>query len=333
MARGRRYRPGTSKIVFLLVVAVCGYFILSSVQEKYGYDFGLPSFSLPGPEELLGELETPPAKEKPASSPLTLREDLEVHFLDVGQAESILILAPEKTVLIDAGENDQGDLVVRYLKEQGVSSIDLLIGTHPHSDHIGGMDVVLSKMPVETVILPMLPDELIPSTVTFTDLLKAIDEAGLEITPALPGDRYDLGGGALLAILGPLQDYDNLNSMSVVSRISFGSTSFLFTGDMEKDAERDLVKQEVPLASTVLSVGHHGSKTSSRQDFLEAVQPKLAVISCGLDNSYGHPHREVMERLDALGIRVLRTDLDGTVVLTSDGKTIEMEVAQNKIAA
>jgi len=333
MARGRRYRSRTGGIVFLLVAAVCSVFILYSVQEKYGYDFGLPDLSLPGVEDLLGELEVPPPEEKPASSPVTLRKDLEVHFLDVGQAESILILAPAKTVLIDAGENDQGDMVVRYLKQQGVSSIDLLIGTHPHSDHIGGMDVVLNKLPVEAVILPELPDDLIPTTVTFTDLLEAIDQAGLEITPAVPGDQYDLGGGAQLTILGPLEDYDDLNSMSVVSRLSFGSTSFLFTGDMEQDAEKDLLKQGVPLVSTVLNVGHHGSKTSSHQAFLEAVQPKVAVISCGLDNSYGHPHREVLERLDALNVRVLRTDLDGAVVLTSDGKNIEIKVAQNRIAA
>ena len=332
MARFRRYRSGSGRVVFLLVLAVCGFFILSSMQDKYGYDFGLPSLSLPGMEELLDELEAP-SPDRPASSQVVERADLKVHFLDVGQAESILILAPEKTVLIDAGENDQGDLVVRYLKEQGVSSIDLLIGTHPHSDHIGGMDIVLNKMPVETVILPILPDDLIPTTVTFTDLLKAIDRAGLEITPALPGDVYDLGGGAGLTLLGPVRDYDNLNNMSVVARLSFGSTSFLFTGDMEKEAEQDLVEQGAPLASTVLSAGHHGSQTSSRKAFLEAVNPKLAVISCGLDNSYGHPHREVMERLDALGIRVLRTDLDGAVVLASDGENIEIQVAQNRIAA
>jgi len=328
MAKSNKFRRNkrTGLIVALLAVIICGFCVLCSVQEKHGYDFGLPTFSLSSPigwlESFFGSFGDGGAL--PVSG--QARDTLEVHQIDVGQADCVLIIGPEKTVLIDAGENGQGDQVVRYLKKQGITCIDILIGTHPHSDHIGGMDAVIRSLDVGEVLLPPIPDYIFPTTRAFTDFLTAIDDKGLGVTTALPGDSYNLGGGATLSILGPLREYADLNNQSVIARVVYGNTSFLFTGDALKDAERDLLEKAHTLRSDVLSLAHHGSNTSTNKDFLQAVSPSIALISCGMDNNYGHPHREVIERLRETGARILRTDQNGTIVLISDGESIGVEV-------
>lgn len=262
--------------------------------------------------------------------------EVSVHFIDVGQGDSALILTPDAAVLIDGGETDAGPVVLDYLKALGVEKLSLVIGTHPHSDHIGGLSTVLEELPADKVIVPRVPDELTPTTSSYERLLDAVEGQNLRLTPAKAGDRYAVGDGAL-EILAPVQgaSYDGLNDYSVVCRFTYGGRSFLFTGDAEKPVERDLLAEGTSLASDVLKVGHHGSNTSSTKDFLAAVSPEYAVVSCGTDNRYGHPHKEVMARLSDAGVTVLRTDLGGSIVFSLDesGMHVQMEKGGDDRAA
>ncbi len=259
---------------------------------------------------------------------------LEIHVIDVGQGESIFVRTQEKTVLIDAGENNKGEVVERYLKSQGVTSLDLVIGTHPHSDHIGGMDYVVDHFPVKRIIMPPLKESQVPTTKTYTDLLQSIANAGLEITLSHPGDEYSLGGGAVLKILGPVGEFSDLNNLSVVSKITFGEHAFLFNGDSSKEAEAALLTQKgLDPSADVLFVGHHGSYTSTSQPYLDAVDPSYASISVGADNDYGHPHQETIQKLEKLGIPYYRTDLCGNIVFISDGSSISVSTQKGGQAA
>ena len=223
---------------------------------------------------------------------------VQVHFIDVGQGDSTLIQAEGKNILIDAGENNMGSTVVAYLKQHQVESIDLLIGTHPHSDHIGGLDDVIRAFPIETIVMPALSGDNIPTTKTYTEVLEAVAEQGGTITPAEPGLTFTFGAGSL-TILGPVQEYQNLNSDSVISRFCYQDVSFLITGDAESEAEKDLLEatEVSQLKSTVLRVAHHGSNTSNTASFLNAIGAQVYIISVGEGNSYGHPQAEVLERL------------------------------------
>ncbi len=247
-------------------------------------------------------------------------ETAEVHFIDVGQGDSMLIQCGGKNILIDAGENDKGTVVNAYLDKLGIETLDLVIGTHPHSDHIGGLDVVLDAHPVERVILPVLPESMTPTTRTYEDLLKSIQAQGLKITAAKPGKSYSFGTGTL-EILGPVKDsYEDLNDFSVVCRFTFGEWSFLFTGDMETDAEADLLDAGTDVSARVLKLGHHGSSTSTSQAFLDAVDPEVCVMEVGEGNSYNHPHRETVQKMDEGGYAVYRTDQNGSIVFVTDGE-------------
>lgn len=247
----------------------------------------------------------------------------EVHFLDTGQSDCTLILTGEKTVLIDAGTSDRGGSIVEYLEDQGVRTVDLLIATHPHADHIGSMADVLRNFEVKEFLMPDIPDEYQPTTRGWEKLLIAADEEGCAVTPADPGQEYLLGGGCVLTVLGPVKDYgDDYNNWSVVTRLVCGDVSFLFTGDAEKKAENDILSTGAALDSDVLKVGHHGSATSSGEDFMAAVSPEYAAVLCGAGNDYGHPHRDTTDLLARMGAEIYRTDLDGAIVMKTDGKTV-----------
>ena len=251
---------------------------------------------------------------------------LKVHFIDVGQGDSILAEADGHFLLIDAGENDQGETVVSYLKQAGVHKLDYVIGTHPHSDHIGGLDDVLNAFPAETLILP--PKE--HTTKTFEDVLDAAAAQNLKLTKPVPGTSYPLGD-AQFTILSPLKDYgDDLNNWSVGIRLVFNDTSFIMCGDAEELAETDMVNSGEVLSADVLKAGHHGSSTSSCEAFLKKVSPPWAVIQCGKDNSYGHPHRETLEKLQKNGIQILRTDQLGTIIASSDGSSVPWSSSSGK---
>lgn len=243
---------------------------------------------------------------------------LAVHFIDVGQGDSILAESNGHYMLIDAGENDQAGTVISYLKAQGVTKLDYVIGTHPHSDHIGGLDKVIDTFPVDKVILPPVEH----TTKTFEDVLDSIASRGLKITKPTPGDSYDLGD-ASFTILSPVKDYgSDLNNWSVGVRLTYGDNSFVMCGDAENQAEEDIIKNGAVLKADVLKAGHHGSSTSTSDAFLKKVSPSWVVIQCGKGNSYGHPHKETMEKLKKAGCQVLRTDEEGTITAFSDGKTI-----------
>lgn len=245
---------------------------------------------------------------------------LEVHFIDVGQADSILIKGSKEAMLIDAGNNEDGELVVNYIKEQKISKLDYVIGTHPHEDHIGGLDDVIDSFQIGKIIMP----NAINSTKTFEDVLDSIDKKGLTITQPKVGDKYTLNDAQFI-ILGPNGDnYTSLNDYSVVIKLISGSNTFLFTGDAEALAEKEMLTNNRDLLkANVLKIGHHGSVTSTSQEFLDAVNPSVAVISSETGNSYGHPHKEIIDRLNEKKIDILRTDSEGTIVMKSDGKKIE----------
>lgn len=242
--------------------------------------------------------------------------DCSVHFIDVGQGDCSLILSDGAAILIDAGENDKGGIVLDYLKKLGITKLDLVIGTHPHSDHIGGLDTVIEGIPVEKVLLPRIPDEIVPTTRTYTDLLAAVADKGLKVTAAKPGDSYTFGVGKL-TILGPNRTYDNLNNMSVVCRFDYGIHGFLFTGDMETAAESDVLEQwSDELPAEVLKVGHHGSTTSTGKAFYRTVNPEYCVILVGDGNDYGHPHAKTLKTLSSNEAEVYRTDFQGSIVFS-----------------
>ena len=247
---------------------------------------------------------------------------LEVHFLDVGQGDATLIRCGEAAMLIDAGNNSWGDDVRDYLEYQGIGDLDYVIGTHPDADHIGGLDVVMEAFDCGTVIMPDYEKD----TQTYTDVTDVMEEKGYELTLPQVGMVYELGEAAF-TIVAPNGEYgDNANDYSVGILLEHGENRFLFTGDAEEDSEADMLDNGIDLSADVLKAAHHGSRTANTEAFLERVNPEYVVISCGEGNSYGHPHAEVLNRLREMGIKVFRTDEEGTVVATSDGAGITFNV-------
>ena len=249
-------------------------------------------------------------------------DGLYVHYIDVGQGDSELVCCNGEYMLIDAGEPDASDAVLEYLDALGIDRLDYLVCTHGHSDHCGGLDAVVESLEVETVFTSPYADDS-PSYEIFTD---TVYDAGLELTVPVLGESYRLGE-ASFSFIGPLEDYDNLNDDSLVMRLEYGDTSFLFTGDMTSKAEKDLINDGADLRCDVLKVGHHGSSGSSCYQFLYEAQPGIGVISCEKGNSYGHPHEETLSRLNDADVTVYRTDLEGSIVIFSDGMKVERKAA------
>jgi len=250
--------------------------------------------------------------------------DLKVHYIDVGQGDSIFIEFPTReTALIDGGPRSSGQKVLNYLDKQNVKRIDYLIAIHPHEDQIGGLIDVVNNYEIGKIYIPNVEH----ATKTFEDFLLAIQNKGKKITAAKAGNMIIDKKGLSVKILAPEDNfnYDNLNDYSVVIKLNYKNISFLFTGDAESLSESTTMSKGYDLKADVLKVGHHGSKTSTTDEFLSKVAPKYAVISCGLNNSYGHPHTEIINKLRARGIQIYRTDLDGTSVAISDGKDIVFE--------
>ncbi|MCR5041555.1 MAG: MBL fold metallo-hydrolase [Clostridia bacterium] len=268
--------------------------------------------------------------EKNASSPKPIEygesaglglPGLSAHFIDVGQGDSVLLHAGGSLVLVDAGTRDGGDAVVEYLTKLGVKTLDCVVATHPHSDHIGGMRKVFKAFRVKAVLAPEIDEENLPTTSAYEKILGAIEEEqGCKASYALPGEVYTYGDVSF-TVLAPLKQYDSLNNMSIVIRVEYEGRALMLTGDAEAEEENDMLDSGSELSADVLKCGHHGSFTSTSDRFLDAVGPRLAVISCGADNSYGYPHKETLKKLDKRGITTLRTDTDGTVVvcLTREG--------------
>lgn len=246
---------------------------------------------------------------------------VQVHFIDVGQGDSALIVTPGgKYVLVDAGPNSSEKDLLSYLDSHGVEEIEYVVLTHPHEDHIGGADGVINKYIVKHVMMPDVSSD----TITFERVLEAIDKHDVDMIVPKPGGEFSVDGVSL-RILAPLSSsYRDLNNYSIVMRVSYGSTSVIFTGDAEALSEKEMLKKysDSDLRSNILKVGHHGSVSSTTLEFLNAVSPEIAVISCGTGNTYGHPHKETIDKLNKAGVNIYRTDMNGSVVFALDGETI-----------
>lgn len=257
------------------------------------------------------------------------RSPISVHFIDVGQGDCILIKTENECALVDAGERGKGEAVVQYLRNQNIEKIDYVFITHPDSDHIGGMPEVLENFKVSKFIMPAIKKENMPTTKIFEKLLNTIRDKKIDAETAVALEVFNLGE-ATLTVLGPISSTSKLNNMSIVIRVVMGKNSFLLTGDAEIEEETAMIKSGCLLQSDVLKAGHHGSKNSSGKDFLDAVSPKTVIISCGRDNSYGHPSTEALERFSQIGAEVFRTDRHGSVVIGSDGENISIDYDNNK---
>ena len=246
--------------------------------------------------------------------------ELQVWFLDVGQADASLLLCDGEAMLIDGGNVDDASYVVASLAQYGVTSLDYVINTHCDEDHVGGLAGVLARFPAEHVWSSTTEY----GTRAFSNFLKYAGEQGKQVELPSAGDTFQLGG-AEVTVLGPLRDYENNNENSIVLRVDYGDTSFLFTGDMGITAEDELVESGAKLDATVLKVGHHGSAGSTGYVFLREVMPEYGVISVGADNSYGHPTEAALSRLRDADVKLFRTDLQGVVHAVSDGKSVTFE--------
>ncbi len=243
-----------------------------------------------------------------------LTEDTAVHFIDVGQGDASLLLSGGQAVLIDAGTEESGGTVVRYLEDLGVTELYAVVATHPHADHIGGMAQVIEAFPIEHFYLG--PET--QNTAIYSDMLDALEQAGVQPTIPADGDELVFDSGASLTFLGPADDVSdaNLNNRSLITLFRAGDQDILFMGDAESPAEQSLLAHHPLLTCDVLKVGHHGAATSSSEEFLRAVQPSVAVISCGVDNDYGHPSDQTLQNLSLAGVDDVRiTAQSGTVVL------------------
>ncbi|MCH5193774.1 MAG: MBL fold metallo-hydrolase [Oscillospiraceae bacterium] len=256
--------------------------------------------------------------------------DLEIHFIDVGQGDCSLIMWEDNAMLIDCGERENSDSVLKYIKKQGVERLDYIIATHPHSDHIGGMGDIISAMDVDKVIAPRVSSELTPTTKTYERFIQALRDKGQKLTAAKPGTVYTFKTEGekkppSFEVLAPVDDYDDLNNYSVVIRLDYGNTSYLFTGDAESKAEKGILKSGADVDADVMKMGHHGSSTSSSEEYLEAVSPDICIIQCGVGNSYGHPHAETVEKIEEMGAKWYSNDRNGNIIVYSDGESIQIK--------
>lgn len=245
---------------------------------------------------------------------------LVVNFIDIGQGDSILITQGDHHMLIDGGENDQGTKIQSYIQANNIKELEYVVGTHPDSDHIGGLDVIIYKFDCKNILMP----EYSKDTKTYEDVISAVETKGYKITHPIAGDTFSLGD-ASVEVLSPQAgaDYgDNANDYSIALKITYKDTTFLFTGDCEEAAEEDMINSGYDLSADVMKAGHHGSNTSNTQEFLEKVNPEYVVISCGEGNEYGHPRAEVLNNLRSMGVKVFRTDEQGTIVAVSNGSEI-----------
>lgn len=296
---GRRKNTKSSKLVVIIVLAII--YLVASLLDK--------------DEQKVREIER--------NALVNITENLQVHFIDVGQADAILITQGDNSMLIDAGEYETADEVNNYISSQGISKLDYVVETHPHSDHIGAMYTVIDNFDVGRVIMSGKRH----TTKTYENLLKSISKKNVQKIDGFAGDRYDLGK-ASFEIIGPTYDSgygDNLNDYSLVIKLTYGNNTFLFTGDAEEKSEDDMLNSNVNLRCDVLKVGHHGSGTATTDEFFHAVNPNYAVISVGQDNSYGLPDKRVMDLFKNNFVTVYRTDESGTIIATSDGNEITFD--------
>ena len=248
-------------------------------------------------------------------------DPVKIYFIDVGQADCTVICTKDGNMIIDAGSNSSEEQMLAYIDKLKITEFKYAIFTHPHEDHIGGAEKILQNYTVENVLIP----DFEATTKVYTKMIEAIEENGSEVEIIEAGENFEFSIGDLHAkVLAPVQFDNNVNNASIVTRVDYGETSIMFTGDAEgaksEDPEKLILEKYKNnldiLDCDIYKLGHHGSSTSSSQEFLDAISPEIGIISCGLDNDYGHPHEEVIERLENAQIEYYRTDELGTIILT-----------------
>lgn len=254
--------------------------------------------------------------------PVTSEERLEVTFIDVGQADSILLENEGHYMLVDAGNNEDGPKLVNYFKNQNIHQFDYVIGTHPHEDHIGGLDNIIEGFDINTFYMP----DVITTTKTFEDVLDSLAEKSMTLSIPKTNATFKLGDATVKVLYVGTEDESDLNDTSIVLKVTYQNVSFLLTGDASTKVEEKL--NPADLESTVLKVGHHGSSTATNEKFLNTVNPKYAIISVGENNQYEHPHTTVLNTLAAHNITTYRTDQDGTIKVITDGTNIEINTSK-----
>lgn len=257
---------------------------------------------------------------KPSTSNIE-NGNLQVYFIDVGQADAIMIRVKDEYVLIDAGNNSDGPLLVDYFQDLGITEFQYVIGTHPHEDHIGGMDDIISNFSIENFYMP----DVITTTKTFEDVLDALDSKQVELETPQIGDTFNLGD-AIFEVMHISDDDSDLNNTSIVLKLTYENNKYLFMGDATDSVEKDIINDDIE--ADVIKIGHHGSKYSSTAEFIKKVNPEYAIISVGQNNSYDHPSTSTIDLLESNNIQIYRTDVDGTIILSSDGNTITFRTEQ-----
>ena len=326
-ARKRRKQARESAKSFflwllLIVIAIAGLVV---VNEKWLRCQYIPTTS--DIAELIGFEKRPKV--------IVEQDEISVHFIDVGQGDCVLIDTPEKDMLIDCGEEEYAGKVIMYLRKYGVTKLDYIIASHPHSDHMGGMSRIMTAFEAGEFIMPDVPDDMIPQLEFYADAMNVITAKGISLTYSEIGRSISLCEGTQLEIIGPIgTDYSDLNSYSIIAKLISGNRSFLFTGDMEKDAEYVMAGSWLSdLSADVIKVPHHGSASSSSMDFVIRVHPEYAVFSVGDDNKYGHPNSEVIAFYRSIGCKTLLTMHCGDIVFITDGNDIRYVTANGEIKA
>jgi len=247
-----------------------------------------------------------------------------VFFIDVGQADSTLIICDGETMLVDGGKASDSDLIYTFLKNHGITHLNYIVASHADADHVGGLSGALNYATVGVALSPVAEHD----TRAFNNFVRYLNEQDVSITVPRHGDEFRLGS-ATVQIIGPAASFSDSNNTSIVIRIVYGSTSFLLTGDAERVAEQAIIDARYDISATVLKVGHHGSETSTTYPFLREIMPEYAVISCGSNNPYGHPHEDTLSRLRDADVTVFRTDMQGDITCVSDGSTVTFTVERN----
>ena len=262
-------------------------------------------------------------REVPEMVELNPADLLTIHFIDVGEGDAILLIQGDYAMLVDGGSTEMGTTVFAYLRDNGVRQLEYLVATHPFADHIGGLPDVLRRMTVRNVLLPMIYHD----TPAYNAFLIAVEDSGANVAVPFAGHTFNLGN-AVVTVLSPnpTDEWENRANYSIIMRVEFGSTSFLLTGDAMREVEANLLDSTVHLSSDVLKVARHGASSATTSGFLDAVNPSIAVISAGENNSF--LSQDVLRRLNNAGVHVFRTDLNGTIVITSDGTTLGVIVEQ-----
>jgi len=256
-----------------------------------------------------------------------LFSSLTVHYIDVGQGDSILIQSPYgENILIDAGERNQASIVSQYLRNQGIEVLDYIIATHPHTDHIGGLIEVIQTFEVKNVYMPKVSH----TTATFRDLLLAIQAKGLGVHSAKTGVVLPVKGVEAYFVSPSHDDYSGLNNYSAVLCLEYDNITLLFMGDAEEEVEHEILSNYPALSVDILKAGHHGSRSSSSESFISSISPEVAIIMCGQGNRYGHPHQSTLEMFARNDVQILRTDLNGTIVVQTNGETFTVSTEKGE---